>query len=138
MGQADNLRRLVNSNDGSVRSSLATHSQLYVTGLSGQVPGVPPYFPSFPDLILILVGVGYVVTSASEGMESHHHGNQIIKVRFQPIRRAEFLAPCTLQSKFFHLDGNESHLVIYFYIALCGVAAFLVEEWLVSSRIVSS
>jgi len=41
---------------------------------------IPPYFPSFSSLILILTRVGYAVTAASAGMEFHHHGIQVVKV----------------------------------------------------------
>ncbi|HEY9798707.1 MAG TPA: hypothetical protein V6D30_23955 [Leptolyngbyaceae cyanobacterium] len=44
--------------------------------------GLPPYFPSFPSLILILPRVGYAVTVASTEVELHHHGNQVVKVPF--------------------------------------------------------
>lgn len=44
--------------------------------------------------MLILSREGDALTAACAGVELHHHGNQVVKVEFQPIRRAELLAPC--------------------------------------------
>ncbi len=86
--------------------------------------GIPPYFPSFPSLMLNLSRVGYAVTAASAGVELHHHGIQVVKVRFQPVRKAEFLPRVHFGLVVLRFDGNESHESIHYRKAI----AFLLAD----------
>ena len=72
---------------------------------------------------------------ASAGVELHHHGNQVVKVPFQPIRGAETLPRVHFGFYILRLDGNESHLVIYFYTSFIQCCCFIVYSSFVSRMI---